>query len=244
MKKNYYSLQLLACFLFLSTLALAQNTPRDTAFVEQSIAFASEAHALKTKKQSPLYNGSQYTVYDSEKEEHPYFLKDDWIEGTIIYSGERFDNISLMYDISLDKVIAEHFAGAAVELITAKVTTFTLDGHIFRMFNKSDDTRRSINEGFYEVLYDGKIKILKRHVKIYSQLLRGMELITEYDEKRHYYVVKNNAFYPIGSRASLTKILGDKKRELRRFSRENRLTFAKDEKIFIKLAAYYDTLTP
>lgn len=244
MKKSHPVIQLFCCFLFLSTMVSAQTGTRDTAFVNASINFAADAHAEKTKKQSPLYNGSQYAVYNPVEEEHPYFLKDDWMDGTIIYSGEQFDNISLMYDISLDKVIAEHFAGAAVELITAKVTTFTLDGHVFRMYKKSDDVRESINEGFYEVLYDGKIKILKRHVKIYSQMLRGSELFTEYDEKRHYYVVKNNAFYSIGSRGGLTKILSDKKRELRRYSRENHLTFAKDENIFIRLAAYYDTLTP
>jgi hypothetical protein len=243
MKKSYYTLQLFSCFLFLSTITLAQTGVRDTAFVDQSIAFAREAHGNKTRKQSPLYNGSQYAVYDPMEDEHPYFLKDDWIDGTIVYSGEQFDNISLMYDISSDKVIAEHFAGAAVELITAKVTTFTLDGHVFRMFKKSDDTRKFINEGFYEVLYDGKIKILKRHVKVYTEMLRSLDIIKEYQEKRHYYVVKNNAFYSIGSRASLTKILGDKKRELRRYSRENRLKFGKDENIFIKLAKYYDTLT-
>jgi hypothetical protein len=243
MKKNNSTIQLFACFLFLSTMVCAQTGTRDTAFVDQSVNFAREAHSEKTKKQSPLYNGSQYAVYNPIEEEHPYFLTDDWMDGSIVYSGEQFDNISMMYDISSDKVIAEHFAGAAVELITAKVTTFSIGGHNFKMFKKTDDTRQSITEGFYEILYDGKVKILKRHVKDYVEMLKWTELYVDYEEKTHYYVVKNSAFYAIGSKSGLINILSDKKRELRRFSRENKFSFSKDEKIFVKLAAHYDTLT-
>lgn len=244
MKKSHQVFQLLFCFLFLSAMANAQQGLRDTAFVNESISFAREAHATKTKKQSPLYNGSQYAVYNPVEEEHPYFLNDDWIDGSIVYSGEHFDNIPLMYDLSSDKIVAEHFAGAAVELVTAKVSAFSIAGHNFKKYKKSDDTRQTITEGFYEVLYEGKVIILKRHIKIYTEILKMTEIYREFDEKTHYYVVKNNAFYPIGSRGALIKILSDKKRELRRFSRENDLGFRKDDTVFKKLAAYYDTLIP
>jgi hypothetical protein len=244
MKKSYSTFQLFSCFLFLSTMVEAQNAAHDTAFVAQSISLAREAHATKTKKQSPLYNGSQYAVYNPVQEEHPYFLSDDWIDGSIVYSGEQFDNIALMYDLSSDKVIAEHFAGTAVELITAKVSEFSISGHSFKKYKKTDDARQSIKEGFYEVLYDGKIKILKRHVKVYSEIIQMSEILREFEEKTHYYVVKNNAFYSIGSRGALMNILGEKKRELRRFSRENNFGFRKDDAVFVKLAAYYDTLIP
>jgi hypothetical protein len=70
------------------------------------------------------------------------------------------------------------------------------------------------------------------------------EIQREFEEKTHYYVVKNNAFYSIGSRGALMNILGEKKRELRRFSRENNFGFRKDDAVFVKLAAYYDTLIP
>lgn len=243
MKKSYPIIQPFCYFLFLSTMVYAQTVP-DTAFVARSIEVARNVHIEKTKKQSPLYNGTQYSIYNPTEEEHPYFLSDDWIDGTIVYSGEQFDNISLMYDISLDKVIAEHFAGAALEMITAKVTTFTLNGHVFRRFKKSDDQRQSIKDGFYEVLYDGQTKILKRHVKVFTQMIRDRAVVNDYEEKRYFYVVKNNAFYQVSSRGSLIKILSDRKRELRRYSRENRLPGGKNDDTLIKLAAYYDTLNP
>ena len=94
------------------------------------------------------------------------------------------------------------------------------------------------------MLYDGKVKILKRHVKIFTEVIRSTEIITSFDEKTHYYLVKNNAFYTIGSKAAVIKILSDKKQELRRFSRENKFDFSKDEKMFVKLATHYDSLNP
>lgn len=244
MKKRHLIFQLLLCFMFLSTIANAQQAYRDTAFVNESISFARKAHTTKTQKQSPLYNGGQYAVYNPVEEEHPYFLSDDWIDGSIVYSGEQFDGIPLMYDLSSDKLIAEHFTGAAIELITAKVSAFSIGDHNFRKYQKNDDVKQSIPEGFYEVLYDGKVKILKRRVKTYTEIINMNEIMREFEEKTHYYVVKNNAFYSIGSRGALMNILSEKKRELRKFSRDNRLGVRKDDTVFIKLAAYYDTLIP
>ena len=231
MKKSYLSFQLFVCFLFLTMMVEAQTAARDTAFVDQSIAVAREAHAVRTKKQSPLYNGSQYGIYDPSGEEHPYFLNDDWMDGSIVYSGERFDNISLMYDLSIDKVIAEHYAGAALEMIPEKVAAFSIRDHLFRRITKADDARRSITEGFYEVLYDGKTKIFKRHVKHYVEMVKSTELVKEFEEKSYYYVVKNGAFYSVGTRNGLIKVLGDKKKELKRFGRENHLTFERVKRL-------------
>ncbi len=243
MKKSQYTIQLLVCFLFLTTMACAQTGERDTVFIKQAITSAREVHLTKTNKQSPLYNGSQYAVYDQVEEEHPYFLTNDWIDGSIVYSGERFENIPLMYDLSIGRVIAEHFAGAAVELIPEKVSSFNLNGHLFRKFAKEDDSRRSINEGFYEVLHDGKIKILKRWVKTRTEIIRASELVIEFEERTHYYVVKDKAFYSFRSTSALLKLLSDKKTELRRFRREKKLA-SKSDNSLIQLAAHYDTLIP
>jgi hypothetical protein len=230
MKKKYYTLQQFSCFLFLSTMALAQTGVSDTAFVEQSITFAQKVHAQKTKMQSPLYNGSQHAVYNPIEEEHPYFLSYDWLDGSVEYSGEYFDT---------DKVITEHFSGAYVELITTKVSAFTINGHRFRRFEDTDDTRRSITEGFYEVLYDGQTKILKRHTKLFLQIIKSSEIVNSFTEKTRYFVVKGGAFYPIRSRSGLIRILSDKKQELRRIGRNTQ----DNDKMFVQLATHYDTIT-
>lgn len=239
MKKSYLRLQLFCCFLFLSTIAQGQNTIPDTAFVSRSIAFARSVHAVNSKMQSPLYNGSQHAAYNPIEEEHPYFMSYDWLNGSIEASGERFDSVSLMYDLTTDKVITEHFSGAYLELIATKVSGFTINGHLFRRFQTSDDTRRSISEGFYEILYDGKTKILKRHTKTFNQTVKSNEIINSFDEKTRYFVVKNRAFYPIRSRSGLIKILSDQKPELRRVGRG---APSKDDS-FSQIATRYDTLT-
>jgi hypothetical protein len=242
MTKTTTSVLSLVLLLQLCHVAQAQQTSRDTAFVEASVAFARTAHEEKTKKQSRLYNGSQYGDYNSQNEEHPYYLSSDWMKGTVTYADELF-NAYLLYDIHHDKLIAEHFAGAFVELIKAKVSAFTIEGHVFRQFTDADDARHSIQEGFYEVLHDGKTKILARYSKTFMELVKPGEITRLFDEKTRYFVVKNNTFYAISSKAGLLRILSDKKKELKRMSRENKVVNSGKGATFTRLAGFYDSLT-
>jgi hypothetical protein len=224
---------------FLTTIVSAQTGVRDTAFIAKSITFAQQLHTQQTKLQSPLYNGSQHAVYNPIEEEHPYFKSYDWLDGSVTYSGERFDSVSLMYNINTDALIAEHFSGAYVELIATKVSSFTINGHAFRRYKNSDDTKRSISEGFYEILYDGKTKIVKRYIKNFTQTIKSSEIINEFPEKSRYFVIKDGAFYSIRSRRGLIKILSDKKQELRGVGKKASST----DEAFIKIATHYDTVT-
>src|SRR5690348_16627231 len=110
MKKLYHQLQLLCLLLFLTSLTYAQSAKPDTAFVKASFSKAKAVYASSAiRSQSHLYNGSQYIDYTPIGEEHPYFLTNDWTNGTVIYDGEKYENVPLLYDISADKLVVEHF---------------------------------------------------------------------------------------------------------------------------------------
>ena len=104
MKKLYLTLQLFFLLLFLTSLTRAQAVVvSDTAFIRASVDSAKNAYAYVIRSQSHLYNGSQYIDYQPLEDEHPYYLANDWTSGTIIYDGEKYENVSLLYDISADK---------------------------------------------------------------------------------------------------------------------------------------------
>jgi hypothetical protein len=98
---------------------IAQEAPSDTAFI---IAAASNAKTvlLQSKAIQPhLYNGVAYvepriTNYD----EFPYFLINDWATGSLVYDGEQYENVGMLYDIQNDDLIIElPTTGAKIKLI-------------------------------------------------------------------------------------------------------------------------------
>lgn len=244
MKKLYSKLQLLCWLLCLTTLTHAQTAGTDTAFVRASAIKAKNAYTSVTRSQSHLYNGSQYIDYNPLEDEHPYHLSDDWMTGTVEYEGQKYENVSLLYDIAADKVIVEHFAGAFIELITTKITSFQLQGHTFRRFTKADDSRGQITEGFYEILYDGKTKAVARYEKTLLETIESLQLKREFTEKSKYYLIKNNAFYAANSKRAALQVLSDKKKEVRRFIREHRTHFTDKASSVVGIAQFYDKLNP
>jgi hypothetical protein len=219
--------------------------PPDTAFLQTTAQDAKNLYFAAIKTQMHLYNGSQYVDYDPIEEEHPYFVDPDWSNGWIIYDHERYDNTPLLYNISSDKIVAEHYAGAFIDLIATKVTAFHLHNHTFKRFIRSDDKRGGITEGFYDVMYDGKVKIVARRTKKFTQVVHLHEYENSFEERNHYYVVRDQSFFPIRSKKSMLEVLGDQKQALKQFARANKLSFKKArEQSMVKLAAYYDTLIP
>ena len=59
------------------------------------------------QSQSRLYNGGDYIVYMPKDEEHPYYRSDDWSYGSIVYWGELYENVPLLYDLSIDEALEQ-----------------------------------------------------------------------------------------------------------------------------------------
>jgi hypothetical protein len=244
MKKLYSLFQLLCCLMFLTQLTHAQTVRTDTAFIKESAAKARSAYTSAVRSQSHLYNGSQYIDYNQQENEHPFHLSDDWMTGWIEYDGEHYENVSILYDIAADKVIIEHFAGAFIELITTKVTAFGIKGHLFRKISKGDDSRGLIAEGFYEILYDKKTKAVARYEKQFEETIVSLELKRDFSEKSRYYIIRNNTFYPANSKRAILQIFSDKKKEIRRFIRDNGIDFKTRAVAIVRIAEFYDKLNP
>lgn len=246
MNRRLPIIRLLSALLCLSAACAAQNpsTP-DTAFLRTSVQRAKDLYATAVKTQMHLYNGSQYQDYDPIEDEHPYFVNSDWANGWIIYDHERYDNTPLLYNLTNDKIIAEHYAGAFIDLVATKVTAFHIHGHSFRRLTPADDKRGGISEGFYDILHDGKIKIVAKHLKKFIQVIHLHENEQSFEEKEHFYIVRDGNFFPVRSKKSALNILGDHRQELKQFLRASKLSFKNQrEETLVKMAAYYDTLIP
>jgi len=213
----------------------------DTSFLAQSKTKSIALYAATILDQSRLFNGSDYIVYMPRDEEHPYYGSDDWTTGSVVYWDESYENVSLLFDLSIDQVIVEHDRGSPVRLIPEKVQQFTILEHTFVRLLRDD--KNKLSDGFYAHLYNGKSKVYAKYSKNYRETLEAPKIIPSFDENVRYYVVKDGNFHVVKTKGSILQVLSDHKSELKNFLRKNRIRYNDDrKKAIVRLTEFYDTL--
>ncbi len=190
--------------------AAAQINTGDSLFRRSAIAYAINTYQQSAGDQSGLYNGSLYPEYPfTFKEGSPFFLSDTWSTGSITYDHIPYNNIKMLYDNMKGVVIIEdNFY--RMQLFEKKVNAFNIAGH---SFIRPENLTSDMPAGFYELLYDGKIDVLKKEIKSIHQdasVYEGIE--RSIIQSDNYYIRKNNLFYPIRKESDILAALIDKKK--------------------------------
>jgi hypothetical protein len=230
---------LLILSLLSSTLAIGQTLKADTAFFADARQNVVALYTKTMASQSHLYNGHAYIEYQRQEDEHPYFI-DELVDGTIVYDGEHFDGVPLLYDLSKDRLITEHpFGRNKIQLVTEKINRFTITDHLFVQLNEE-----KIAKGFYELSYNGTSKVYIRRQKNIQNRNSGNIIERYFIDKISFYIKKNDSFFLVKSKKSVLNAFSDKKAELKKFIRDTHLSFKSDRvKSIGRLAEYYDQLT-
>ncbi len=226
-----------------STLGFTQSGA-DTTFLQAAIQNSIQVYQRTLAGQVKLYNGSRYQAPANTIDQHPYFSSDDWIMGDVFYDGQFFTNVPLMYDIYNSLLITEHYSnGQSVQLIIEKVNHFSIAGHTFEKIENKSVGKSLSQTDFYDILYPGKTTVIAKRQKVLHEKITSQKVERSYDEKNRYFILKNGFFFPVKSKASVLKILEDKKQDLKKFLTRTRTTFSGNREIALKsLAQYYDTL--
>lgn len=217
---------------------LGQNVKTDSSFIADAKKNVIASYNNAISAQSHLYNGSAYTEYISQNDEHPYFI-DEWIDGSLTYDEEFHDDVPLIYDIQSDRLVVDNqYSVKKVMLVFEKVSDFIIRDHHFVLLKNTP-----LPVGYYERAYDGPSKVYVRHRKTLQSKAVDYSIINLYEEKKFYYIYKNGTFYPVRGKGSVLKLLEDKKKDLKKFIRDNNLQFGNDKARDIsRLVQYYDQL--
>lgn len=209
---------------------------------KQAIAFAVEFYRKSTEESQHLYNGPEYYIYDARSKEHQFFESDEMEEGSVYYDGQLYPNVLIMYDIVKDEVAIEHLNRYdQLQLQKEKVHFFTVFNHYFIRLEKANTGLRT---GFYDLLYDKRLKVLVRRIKERDEVIDQMKIVVEFPAKNFFYVYKDGVYHNVSSKNSVLKLFEDQKKALRKYIRENQLRFKKDrENSIVKVTTYYDQLT-
>lgn len=217
---------------------------QDTAFVSTAIKNTLQLYRNDIGAQARLYNGSKYSPPQQTFEQHPYFLSVDWMEGDVYYDGELFRQVPLMLDLNNGQLITEHYSnGQSLQLVEDKVHHFIIAGHYFENIHNESVGNSLPASGFYEILYGGNTKVIVRRQKLIHDEIVNTVIERSFDVKNRYFILKDGIFHPVKTKASVLKLLENKKQQLKKFLRQNRLRFKENRESALKsLAEYYDAL--
>ncbi len=243
------TLKLLLRIFYLNTLILGAahaQTLKSDSIANSPIEQAEALFHSGIKQQSRLLNGIAFKNYASNVEGSANFQDlVGFTNGDVVYDGLVFNNIPIMYDLYEDKVISLFSKSTMFSLISEKVSDFYLNNHHFRYINIIDTTKSVVKSGFFDVIYDGKIKILvKRSKKIQLSLGSG-DLTYYFVPKTNYYLEMSGDYVNVDSEKSFLELFKDKKTELKQHLKAEKIKFKKaPEEAMIRIATYYENLLP
>ncbi|TGE28296.1 hypothetical protein [Hymenobacter metallicola] len=214
---------------------------------------AAATHHLTHLQRQPLentaalYSGPEYLNYEKNYRNvtgHQFYLSSEEQLGDVFYDGALYRNVPLLYDIRLDQLVLK-FPGSPfkLRLVEEKVNYFTVKGHRFVRY-AGQNTTGDLPTGYYDVLFEGKTRVLAKRLKKWNEQITGGGVQVELQESNRFYLEKDGKFYPLTSKGSLLGAVPEKKKDLRHYISAQKLSFAKDqqEQSFIKVARQYDSL--
>lgn len=237
--------------LFLSLIAYkgnAQQTISSDIQVEKTAAQNLEGYFNSViKQQSRFFNGAFYEFYVPQIRGSAYFKESqEFTNGSVVYDGSLYENVPLLYDLHRDVLVSIFYEGKfKFNLVSEKVKEFKIDNHHFVYLNKGLDSTLSIRKpGFYDLLYNGKIKIYSQRTKLMQEVNDTQYVRRLFITKNNYFVEREKVFYQFGKLGSFLNLFKSEKAEMRKYLKKSGIKFKEDpERAMVLLASHYDTLT-
>jgi hypothetical protein len=197
--------------------------------------------------ENEIANGEQW-MYQKKYEGHPFWKDDIWYNGYIIFKGERFDDVSMRYDVHTENIVI-------LKKLANETRAYTLNKNYLESFalydTKSNNTvvfqyghlTDSINKEIYFNAYNG----VHGYYIIYRKAVnnRVSERYTgEFIEAPKLLAHIDGQLIEFKTQADLLKLFGSRKTEIKKFIRQNRIKYKKQSpEVLIPVFQHYDFIT-
>jgi hypothetical protein len=189
---------------------------------------------------SRLYNGPEYIRTYRNAAGTPFLVSDSLLPGTVTYDGVTYRNVFLNYDLVQDDVVVKGMQAFSLRLVREKVDSFTLGGRRFLYLARNNGF--ALPDGFYEVLYRGKVLVLARRVKRYIVSIRTDEP-SRFVFSSRFYILHNGTVRSIENRSDLLNAFPERKDAVRKHLQGARLDFKKEPERTLMQAVTFNEQT-
>lgn len=209
-----------------------------------STAKAQEFFRLKESMGMPLRTRSYTDLKGS-----PYFL-DSWNKGIITQAnGQSYKDVELKYDQLEDELIFRDQQGRelgfAIPVKEFKIN-YILEGvpksSLFR--NGFEPFKGSTEKNYYEILYDGPVKLAKKNVKHIEQYREYNSATTTksvIERVKYYFYTANQLKEFKKDEKSVRLAFGEKSPTVLKYIDDNKLDLKKDTDL-IKVFSFFSTI--
>jgi hypothetical protein len=232
---------------FLSFPVYAQSQPvsADTMMIRKAVSYARSQFSKAMGTDGALYNGISFEKYWYGTKGTPFFKTEDFVTGNIYYDGTLYENVLLNYDLMRDQVVVKSINNnLPLVAISERISTFTLGANTFIRIEKPANNNGISVTGFYEKLYEGSVTVLSRKFRKIDDVVSSGEHSTRFFEFAEYFIGKDGVFRRINTQKDIQDVFADKKKEIRQFLNNSKLSMKKDPELLLtQAAAYYEQLT-
>lgn len=192
-----------------------------------------------------LFNGKIWTNLYHMTEGHQFFSSRDFLRGSVSMGGRYFVNPVLRFKLDLvnDELLLSADLSTVVQLNKEMVDSFTLEseGRTFLFVRLQSDSVSSLS-GYYNVLYSGSARLYVS----YRKELRLRNSVGERDtfiQSHSVHLVKDGVARRITGRGSLMKLLADRKVQVRKFIRSEKIRISRNNPgSMVPVLEFYDNL--
>jgi hypothetical protein len=210
---------------------------------DSSLARAASVYTNFVNLGAHIYNGSEYVDYDHKIKGNPFFESSYFNNGDLVYDGVSYKNLNMFYDILHDDVVIRNYNDTAMILVKEKISAFNFLNHSFINIIADSVLANEKTAGFYDVLYNGNIKLIAKRKKEIVENIRVENSESFFVEKDNFYILKNEVLFAVNDKNSVLDVLKDKKSSIEKFLHQSKLKYRKKpEETMIKMVAYYDAL--
>jgi hypothetical protein len=220
-------------------IAYAQYNPDSTIYNDSQII--NKIYLNEIGDNAQIYHGREFIRNGLKAIGFPFYESDNMVNGTISYQGEIYPDRNLYYNLVSDQLIIDNYShNALITLSPEKVDSFIVGSHVFVPLN----TNRSNGlekDGYYEQLVSGEPALFARREK---KLVTGTgSEESRYIQYNNYFIRINQVYYLVDGKNALLDILNDRKDELKKYIRNNKINFKKNlESSLTVTTNYYSRL--
>lgn len=175
-----------------------------------------------TKENSGLFNGVEYEPHPVIfTDGHPFYQLPSLQKGSVTYNGDTYEDVDIMYDLVRDELIIGHYNGfSRIQLIKEKVDSFRM-GELRFVHVRQSSGLSGLSPGFYQLLHNGKVKLLQRNRKTLQVYYRGSQSGVDVFEKIDRYLLKDQHASLVNRKKSFLDLLPAKEKVVQQLRTRN-----------------------
>ncbi|MBS1599912.1 MAG: hypothetical protein JST75_16920 [Bacteroidetes bacterium] len=220
----------------------AQAEMSDSTVYRQSIQNAVSIYYKAIGENSHLYNGAEYVPFNSQGNRNPFFESPDLHSASISYDGVVYHDVPLVYDIFSEEVIINKFnQNFKIKLVANKIDWFSVYDHMFIRLVHDSSVKTSPATGFYDRIYDGSVTVFAKRKKKLDETMLMNNIVSRFVEDDHFFIKKDGVYYPVSKKKSVFAVFKDRKKDIQKLMRKNKVKFKPSFEFgLVKAAQYYD----